>query len=125
LRQVMRSLAAHPIGKKAQANTAAVAQWLTQLPRRHALVRSGDAVGLIHTYDTAPKLAGQELEARWEQVRNQTRAKYCRPRDGAMVEHPVPHPAPQAAAVTAPLPMVPVATPGTAPDSWWGEEVEP
>jgi len=40
LRQAMRYLAAHPLGKKAQATTTAVAQWLTQLPRRHALLIS-------------------------------------------------------------------------------------
>jgi len=77
LRQAMRALAARPIGRKAEASTAAVAQLLTQLPRRHALVRSGDDVGRIHTYDTPPKLEGQALEERVRMIRDQTRAKYC------------------------------------------------
>jgi hypothetical protein len=80
LRQAMRYLAEHPMGKKAKPSSDAVAQLLTQLPRRQALVRSGDVVGRIHTYDTPPKLTGDELEARVRDIRDRTRAKYCHPR---------------------------------------------
>ncbi len=81
LRGAMRYLAAHPLGKKAEASTAAVAQLLTQLPRRHALVRSGDDIGRIYTDDTPPMLDGASLQQRIQMVQAQTRATYCRRRD--------------------------------------------
>jgi hypothetical protein len=77
LRSTMHALSLRPIGKKADATTAQVAQLLTQLPRRQALVRSGDSVGRIRTYDMPPRLEGYALTQRMQLIQTQTRAKYC------------------------------------------------
>ncbi len=52
LRQTMRWLAAHPIGRKTTLSTFDIAHMLTQLPRRAPFVRSGDDAGVIYTHDT-------------------------------------------------------------------------
>jgi hypothetical protein len=77
LRQTMAYLAAHPEGKKTQANNAVVAQWISQLPRRMAYVRLGDEIGMIKTLDTPPELTGSELARRVQAIQTQTREKYC------------------------------------------------
>jgi hypothetical protein len=81
LRMAMRHFATHPLGKKAEGTNAAVAQLLTQLPRRQALARSGDEVGRIATYDTPAPLTGQAIQERIALLRDQTRAKYCHARE--------------------------------------------
>ncbi|HUY78891.1 MAG TPA: hypothetical protein VMV29_19115 [Ktedonobacterales bacterium] len=80
LRRTMLYLAAHPIGKVTASNHAAVAQMLTQLPPRAAFVRSNQDTGTIFTHRVPARRTGEALEAGNAQVREQTRATYCRPR---------------------------------------------
>jgi hypothetical protein len=56
------------------------------LPNRFAYVRSAEAGGEVYTQDTSPHVTGAELTARVQQLRVQTRARYCHPR--AEIEHP-------------------------------------
>jgi hypothetical protein len=81
LRSTMLYLAEHRIGKKSSASASAVAQMLTQLPQRAAFVRTGNEVGVIYTDDTPPKVSDREYQHRLQQIREQTRAKYCHPRE--------------------------------------------
>lgn len=78
LRQTMRYLAEHPIGKATVPHTSAIGQMLTRLPRRSAFVRSGEDVGVIYTLPTPEGLQGSALHERLQIIRDQTRATYCR-----------------------------------------------
>ncbi len=86
LRMTMAYLAAHPIGKQSAPSSTGVAHLLSQLPNRFAYVRSAEAGGEVYTQDTSPHVTGAELTARVQQLRAQTRARYCHPR--AEIEHP-------------------------------------
>lgn len=81
LRMVMRYLAAHPIGKVTSATATDVAQMLTNLPKRAAFVRSGDDIGVIYTSATPAPVGPAEAGIRLQTIRQQTRAKYCHPRE--------------------------------------------
>lgn len=81
LRSLMFQLAQQPIGKETEASTADVSKILNQLPRRYALVRSGDDTGVIRTHDTPPRVSQPEFAARFSAIRQQTRARYCHPRE--------------------------------------------
>ena len=81
LRATMSYLAAHPIGKKSTQSPADIAQRLVRLPRRQALVRSGDDVGVIYTDDTLPHMDGDTVLGKYVNIKVQTRQKYCRPKD--------------------------------------------
>jgi hypothetical protein len=85
LRAAMRYLAANPLGTMSQGKPAVIAQQLITLPRRSALVRAGDAIGMIQTYDIPPKIMGSELTYRVSALQHQTHLKYCHSR--AEVEH--------------------------------------
>src|SRR5262249_55727929 len=85
LRMTMAYLAEHPLGKQRAASSTGVAQRLTQLPNRTALVSSAEAAGEIVTYDTPPQVQGAARIARFQEIRAQTKARYCYPR--AAIEH--------------------------------------
>ncbi len=80
-RTVMEYLALYPIGKKSTTSTSEVAHMLTQLPRRAAFVRSGNEVGVIYTHDTDDPVTSEEFKKRMKEIKAQTRAKYCKPKD--------------------------------------------
>ena len=80
LRLTMQQLALEPIGKPSPSSTTDVGRMLTNLPRRAAFVRSGQDIGVIYTHNTAPRLAGQAFTQRVQTIREQTRVKYCHPR---------------------------------------------
>lgn len=80
LRELMKYLAAHPIGKKTTTSTSEVAQMLSMLPRRAAFIRSGDEIGVIYTDDSLPMVTGSALRERVERIRTQTRQRYCKPK---------------------------------------------
>jgi hypothetical protein len=67
-------LAQNPIGR----STTQVAQVLSELPKRAALVRSGEARSVIHTDDTSPPVESDDLRERLLATQKQTREKYCR-----------------------------------------------
>lgn len=81
LRQAMRHLADEPIGRKTSSNSLDIAQMLTQLPRRAAFIQSGDTVSVIYTEDTAPPVTPEVLAERFKTIQEQTRIKYCTPKD--------------------------------------------
>lgn len=80
LRATLRYLAANPLGTFSENKQGDVARQLTELPRRTALVRSGDTVAKVMTYDTPLKVTGQELMSRVSALQHQTHLKYCHPR---------------------------------------------
>ena len=77
LRQTMEYLAKHPEGKQSAASTATVAQWISQLPPRHAYARSGPGSYMIHTLDLPPQISGDPLKQRWQDIMTRTHEKYC------------------------------------------------
>lgn len=103
LRMTMAYLAAAPIGKKSTPGTSAVGQMLTQLPRRAAFVRSGEDVGVIYTHDTQAVASGEDLRKRGQEILQQTRSKYCHPKDVVeqALAQPLQHMQPDAQAVNA------------------------
>lgn len=119
LRRTMQYLAAHPIGKSLEANTPAeIAKLLAELPRRTALVRSGDLVGMIQTDNTPPHAEGEKARQRSQHVREQTRATYCRPRaqvERQFMEEPMPAPMPSSPS------RQPTQTTTRVPESFWEE----
>ncbi len=80
LRATLRYLAANPLGTFSENKQGDVARQLTELPRRTALVRSGDTVAKVMTYDTPLKVTGQGLMSRVSALQHQTHLKYCHPR---------------------------------------------
>lgn len=81
MRTVMMYFARNPLIKGGKVQMVDYAQILLGLPKRMALVRSGDDVGLIQTNDTPRPLVGEALEARRFFIREHTRQRYCHPRD--------------------------------------------
>lgn len=81
LRSLMFQLARDPIGKVTEASTSEIAKMLSSLPRRAAFVRSGDDVGVIYTHNIPQRVSQAEHAARLNAIRQQTRAKYCHPRE--------------------------------------------
>jgi hypothetical protein len=81
LRSLMFQLAHDPIGKVTESSTSEIAKMLSGLPRRAAFVRSGDDAGVIYTHNTPQRVNQAEFAARFTAVRQQTRAKYCHPRE--------------------------------------------
>lgn len=81
MRMVMMYLAAHPLLKSGKTATIDYAQILIQLPVRAALVKSGDDAGVIYTNNTPKALTGETLSARRYFIQEQTRQRYCHPRD--------------------------------------------
>ncbi|MFL5655495.1 MAG: hypothetical protein ACJ8CB_15125, partial [Ktedonobacteraceae bacterium] len=77
LRATMSYLAAHPIGKVSNVSPADIAQTLTQLPKRQALVRSGTDVGRIVTDDTLPHMDYDTVLGNHSMIVVRTRQKYC------------------------------------------------
>lgn len=77
LRGTMNYLAAHPISTKMSDKPAEIAQLLTQLPIRHALVRSGTDVGRIMTDQTMERPDEDMVEAIYTNIKVQTIMKYC------------------------------------------------
>jgi hypothetical protein len=82
-------LSINPIVEKKPLTSSDVAQILEQLPKRHALVRTSKAdpndeheptVFLITTLDVPESVEQSVFDARLVDIRNRTRAKYCRPR---------------------------------------------
>lgn len=94
LRSLMHQLTEAPIGKESTSSSSDTARMLTQLPMRQAFVRAGDDVGTIFTHDTPPHAADEAQ--RYLIVLNQTRAKYCHPREDVeraiLDDTPVPEP---------------------------------
>jgi hypothetical protein len=76
----MHELAANPLGKIREPKASAVAAMLTQHNNRWAFVRSGQDVGTIQTLDTPPPTVGPDLAGRLNFLREQTRQRYCHPR---------------------------------------------
>lgn len=81
LRQTMKYLAEHPIGKVTESSTGDVAKMLTQLPPRSAFAISAKDQGVIYTHNTPQKVTGTDLEVRVAAIRDQTRKTFCRPRE--------------------------------------------
>lgn len=79
LRATMLYLAEHPIGKVSKTTSAESAQALLSLPKRAAWVRHGDGVGVIYTHHTPRPAPGAAERAYF--VREQTRQRYCHPRE--------------------------------------------
>jgi hypothetical protein len=103
LRMTMVYIAAHPIGKESSASRTDVAAMLTNLPRRVAFVRSAETVGVVHTNNTPLEVAPPDLRYRLQAIRQQTRLKYCHPRED--IEGGFILPEPQAPAVSKPAAM--------------------
>ena len=80
LRLTMQHLALNPIGEAKKPTGSAIAQMLTELPIRGALVRSGSDVGAVSTFDTPDHISGRDLAGRLNFIRQQTRQRYCHPR---------------------------------------------
>jgi hypothetical protein len=78
LRATMSHLAANPIGRKTNVSPSDIAQTLIQLPKRHALVRSGNHVGRIITDDTLPHMDEYTVLGNYSMIKVRTRQKYCR-----------------------------------------------
>ncbi len=83
LRATMSYLAVNPIGKKSTLSPSDVAYKLGELPKRRALVRSGQDVGEIVTDDRMPGVSSEELQYRLAFARNMTRHDYCSQVKGA------------------------------------------
>jgi len=80
LREVMMVLAEEPIGEIRQMTPAEATQRILNLPRRTALVRGAKGVTHMHTLDAPSSVSGQVLTSRKQQVRDQARKAYCRPK---------------------------------------------
>ncbi len=80
LRVTIKWLIAHPIGKATQAGPLDVAHMLVELPRRSAFIRSGTDIGVMYTNTTPLRLSGEALTQRSIIIRDQTRERYCHPR---------------------------------------------
>src|SRR5258707_9038891 len=78
LRELMRYLAEHPIGKKTTISSSAVAEMISVLPPRAAFIRSGDSIGVIYTDEAEPPVSDQEFAVRMKRINSQTHAKYTR-----------------------------------------------
>ena len=84
-----------------------------QLPQRTAFVRSAETVGVMYTHPLPRAIGDTEYQARDQQVRRQTRAKYCRARTEVEAElrrHPDDPSAPVAAQVAQPPHRPPMPT---------------
>ncbi|HEY7348098.1 MAG TPA: hypothetical protein VH599_07230 [Ktedonobacterales bacterium] len=81
LRSLMNQLAEEPIGKETRTKPADIAQMLSNLPKRAAFVRSGEDIGVIYTSATPAPVGPAEAGTRLQTIRQQTRAKYCHPRE--------------------------------------------
>jgi hypothetical protein len=79
LRRVMVYLVQDPIGEKQGLSNSQVAQEIMNLPRRHALVKIGNDVSEVMTFDTPSAVAPAIFDRRRYMVVGQTRQKYCRP----------------------------------------------
>ena len=77
----MSYLTQHPIGKKSTTTSAEVAQMLTRLPKRAAFVRSGEDTGVVYTEDTLPLVAPGAFQQRLAFIQDQTRQRFCRPKE--------------------------------------------
>ncbi len=77
LRATMAYLAANPISTKTSDRPAEIAQLLTTLPHRHALVRSGTDVGRIITDQTLERPDEYMVEIISTDIKVQTIMKYC------------------------------------------------
>ncbi|MBA2682556.1 MAG: type IV secretion system DNA-binding domain-containing protein [Ktedonobacteraceae bacterium] len=85
LRATLAYLAKNPLGKQQTTTKNDVAQMLSQLPKRSAFVRSGEAMATLYTIKTGFKLTDTTLDDYLTVIRDQTRTKYCHPVDE--VEH--------------------------------------
>lgn len=81
LRMALHYYAQHPLGKETHRTAADVAQLLVCLKARSAFVRSGDTVGVIYTHATPGRVMGEELAKRLSTLQDNTRARYCLPRE--------------------------------------------
>jgi hypothetical protein len=79
LRHTMAYLAAHPLGNVKETSASEIAQLLTRLPKRHALIRSDDDFGPIKTFDAPEPAPGSEGGAAY--IVQASRERYCRPRE--------------------------------------------
>ena len=80
LRESLKYLAKHPIGKETSQSTHEIAQGLSMLPKRAAWVKSGTDMGVIYTDDASPMVDEAEGQRRLRIIQTQTQAKYCRPK---------------------------------------------
>jgi hypothetical protein len=79
LNRVLDILITQPIARDQAIYTAAdIAGLLQRLERRHALVKTGSEIYSMETIDTPPPVSPSEERRRQNQIREQTRAKYCR-----------------------------------------------
>jgi RNA polymerase subunit RPABC4/transcription elongation factor Spt4 len=81
LRLVLHILAKEPLGEKKQQTVSDVVQTIVKLPKRHALVKIGTDIYEMKTLDTPAPVAPFELVKRKTIIQEQTRKKYCRPKD--------------------------------------------
>ncbi len=79
LRGTMEALAVNPLGEKAVASNIEVATQISNLPRGHAFVKIGSNISELATLKTPKRVSSQDVIARKEQIRQQTRSTYCRP----------------------------------------------
>lgn len=81
LRSTMKHLAHYPIGKASALSTSEVARMLTGLPSRAAFVSSGEDTRVFYTDKTLPLVSVAEQRRRIYLIRDQTRVKYCKPKE--------------------------------------------
>ena len=75
-----------PIGEYKQTGITDIADRLTHLPKRQALIRIGTTTNQLETLSLPSTVSSSERNKRLERIQKQTREKYCRPREEVEAE---------------------------------------
>ncbi|MGZ3947109.1 MAG: type IV secretory system conjugative DNA transfer family protein [Flavisolibacter sp.] len=82
LNKAIAALISEPIGEQRETNKEDLVNFLTDLENFHALIRiRGTPSVVIQTLPPSPSVSTTELHKRLARIKDQTRKKYCRPRE--------------------------------------------